>query len=53
MIRRDAHSAEVLSHVGSELQRYHLHAEVQSDEFQHSQTELNQYLERANTEGSQ
>ena len=53
MIRRDAHSAEVLSHFGNELQRYHLHAEVQSDEFQHSQTELNQYLERANTEGSQ
>ena len=33
MIRRDAHCAEVLSHFGSELQRYHLHAEVQSDEF--------------------
>ena len=49
----DAHSAEVLSHLRSELQNYHLHAEGQSDEFQQSQEKLRRYLERSTTEGVQ
>ena len=53
MIRRDAHSADTLSQLRSELRNYHLRAEDQSDEFQQSHTGLRQHLERSETEGAQ
>ena len=53
MIRRDAHNADTLSQLRSELQHYHLHAEGHSAEFQQTQTEVLQHLERSNTEGTQ
>ena len=37
MMWRDAHSADVLSHLRSELRHYHLHADGKSDAFQQSQ----------------
>ena len=46
-------SADVLSQLISELRHSHFHAESQSDEFQQSQAELGQHLERANAEGAQ
>ena len=40
VIRRDAHNLEVVSQLRSELQRFHQHAEGQSDEFQKNEAEL-------------
>ena len=53
MIRRDASRADVLSHLGSELQFYRRHAEGQTREIQRSQAELRHNLGRSNAEGAQ
>ena len=52
-MRRDTHDLEVVIQARSELEHYHRHAECQSDEFQQSQAELRQNLERSNAEGAQ
>ena len=53
MIRKDAHIADVLSQLRSELQHHSLHADGQSDELQRCKAELRQNLERSNAEGVQ
>ena len=50
---RDADNANTFSKLRSELSLCCLHAEGQSDEFQQSETELRQHLERSKTEGAQ
>ena len=51
MMRRDTRNLEVVSQLRSELQKYHLHAEGQSDGFQQTEADLRHMLETSNTEG--
>ena len=52
-MRRDTYQEEVLSGSRRELRYYHHHAEGQFQEFQHSQAEPRQHLERSSAEGVQ
>ena len=53
MIRGDAHNADTHPQLRSELLQYHLQAEGQPGEFQQSEAEQRQHLERLDTEGAQ